>query len=129
MIELGTVDGEKHDPEGLQWPHGISGLEETRDPFVCMHAYMNAHCCIACWRRVSWSPGRCSSNVLALTTIPKKVSAVDGSPCSGSGPDTKLRTGGVVPMLGECVDLRPEKDGGAAGEVVKYTVRAVNTPM
>ena len=40
MIEVGTIDGEKHDPEGLQWPHGISGLERTRGPFVCMHAYV-----------------------------------------------------------------------------------------
>ena len=29
MIEVGTVDGEKHDPERLQRPHGISGLERT----------------------------------------------------------------------------------------------------
>ena len=46
---------------------------------------------------MSWSPGRCSSNVLVLTNIPKKVSAVDGALCSGSGPDICWRTGGIVP--------------------------------
>ena len=78
---------------------------------------------------MSWSHGRCSSNVLMWTNIAKKVSAVDGPPCRGSGPDVCWRMGGIVPMLGECVDLWPEKYGSAAGEVVKYPVRAENTPM
>ena len=38
-------------------------------------------------------------------------------PCSGSGLDICWRMmGGIVPMLGECVDLWPEKYGSAAGE-------------
>lgn len=40
MREVGTVDGEIRDPEGLQLRRGISGLERTRGPSACMHAYM-----------------------------------------------------------------------------------------
>ena len=40
LIDVGTVDGGKHDFERLQLPHGISGLERTRGPFMCMHAYV-----------------------------------------------------------------------------------------
>ena len=76
MIEVGTVDGGKHDPEGLQSPHEISGLERTQGPFVCMHAYMPI--AVLHPGGVSLSPGRCSSNIFVSTSIPKKVSAVDG---------------------------------------------------
>ena len=71
---------------------------------------------------MNWSPGGCSSNVLMLTNITRKVSAVDGPPCSGSGLDICWR------MMGG-MDLWPEKYSSAAGEVVKYTVRAENIPM
>ena len=74
MREGGTIDVEIRDPEGLQLQHGISGLERTRGPSACTPAYMP----IAVLQRVSLSLGRCSSNVLVSTSIPKQVSAVDG---------------------------------------------------